>query len=201
MVIRIWNHSIRCPFYSHDEMTKTFSTFVLLDRDGVINVDRSHSVRDRSEFALIDGVPHAIQTINAKGYGVIVITNQACVGRGDLASDELDVIHDIMKREVEAGGGTIKDLYVCPHVDADHCPCRKPKPGLLEKAQNDYGFRMHDTFFVGDDIRDMQAARAAGARPAVVRTGKGDTWTPPEEVPVFDNLTDFARSLPPASTQ
>lgn len=180
-------------------MTKTYSSFVLLDRDGVLNVDRSHSVRHRSEFELIDGVPQAIETINAKGYSVIVITNQACVGRGDLDADELEVIHEIMQREVEAADGKIDDIYVCPHVDADNCSCRKPKPGLLEDAQHDHGFRMQDTFFVGDDIRDMQAARGADAQPAVVRTGKGMSWTPPEGVPVFDDLTDFAESLSPAS--
>jgi len=181
-------------------MTKSSPSFVLLDRDGVLNVDRSHSVRDRSEFELIDGVPQAIETINEKGYRVIVITNQACVGRGDLDSDELDAIHDILKREVESEGGMIDDVYVCPHVDADECSCRKPQPGLLEEAQQDYGFRMQDTFLVGDDARDMQAARVAGARPVVVRTGKGSAWTPPEDVPVLDDLMAFAQFLKPAST-
>ncbi len=175
-------------------------SFVLLDRDGVLNVDRSHSVRDRSEFELIDGAPQAVRTINDKGYHVIVVTNQACVGRGELATDELEVIHRILLQNVREAGGEIEDIYVCPHVDADECECRKPNPGLLYRAQEDYGFNLEKTFFVGDDDRDMQAAQNAGARPAIVRTGKGSRWQPPESVPTFEDIADFARTLRPAAT-
>lgn len=174
--------------------------FVLLDRDGVLNVDRSHSVRDRSEFELVDGAAEAVSTINDKGYRVIVVTNQACVGRGDLDPEELDAIHQILRRKVRDAGGHIDDVYVCPHVDADECRCRKPRPGLLEDAREDYEFDLSETFFVGDDDRDMQAAQDAGARPAVVRTGKGSRWEPPEDVPVFEDLTDFANSLKPRTS-
>jgi len=173
----------------------TAPSFVLLDRDGVLNVDRPHSVRDRTEFELIDGAAMAVQTINEKGYRVAVVTNQACVGRGDLAPDELNAIHRIMRRQIREAGGHVEDIYVCPHVDTDECECRKPNPGLLRQAQKDYGFELENTFFVGDDVRDMQAAQNAGARPAVVRTGKGDRWDPPPEVPVFDDLSDFAAQL------
>jgi D-glycero-D-manno-heptose 1,7-bisphosphate phosphatase len=177
-------------------MANSSSSFVLLDRDGVLNVDRSHSVRDRSEFELIDGAAEAVETMNEKGYRVVVVTNQACVGRGDLDPDELEVIHLMLRQEVREAGGDIEDIYVCPHVDADQCSCRKPNPGLLEEAQRDYGFDLASTFFVGDDERDMQAAHNAEARPAVVRTGKGSRWEPPEHVPVFDDLTHFAERLP-----
>ncbi|MCS4034091.1 D-glycero-D-manno-heptose 1,7-bisphosphate phosphatase [Salinibacter ruber] len=180
-------------------MTKQRAPFVLLDRDGVLNVDRSHSVRDRSEFKLIDGAPEAVNTINAKGYRVIVVTNQACVGRGDIDPEELDMIHHILQRKIHSAGGEIDDVYVCPHVDADECACRKPRPGLLLQAQRDYGFDLDRTFFVGDDDRDMRAAQNAGASPAVVRTGKGSRWHPPESVPVFDDLADFAERLDPVS--
>lgn len=177
------------------------SPFVLLDRDGVLNVDRSHSVRDRSEFELISGATEAVRLINDKGYRVVVVTNQACVGRGDLATDELDAIHRILRREIREAGGQVEDIYVCPHVDADECECRKPNPGLLHQAQQDHGFELADTFFIGDDDRDMRAAQNAGARPAVVRTGKGDRWNPPADVPVFDDLADFAAQLDRASVE
>ena len=175
-------------------------SFVLLDRDGVLNVDRAHSVRERSEFELIEGAVEAVKTINDKGYRVLVLTNQACVGRGDLDPDELDVIHRILHQSVRDVGGEIEDIYVCPHVDADECSCRKPSPGLLHQAQQDYGFDFSETFFVGDDGRDMQAARNARAQPAVVRTGKGSEWDPPQTVPVFDSLLDFARWLTPVTS-
>jgi D-glycero-D-manno-heptose 1,7-bisphosphate phosphatase len=173
--------------------------FVFLDRDGVINQDRASSVCHRSEFKLIDGVPDAVRCLNEKGYGVIVITNQACVGRGELDPDELKVIHSQMIASIRAGGGNIVDIYVCPHVDAADCMCRKPRPGLLEQAGEEHDIGLTSTWFVGDDERDMEAALAAGCRPAVVRTGKGSRWTPPEEVPVFQDLPDFARSIPHAS--
>jgi len=180
-------------------MERSSSPFILLDRDGVLNVDRAHSVRDRSEFELIDGAARAVKTMNEKGYRAVVVTNQACVGRGDLAPDELKAIHRILRQKVRDFGGHIDDIYVCPHVDADQCSCRKPSPGLLREAQQDYGFHLSSTFFVGDDDRDMQAALNAGARPAVVRTGKGDRWDPPAHVPVFDDLKHLADQLPPSA--
>lgn len=169
--------------------------FIFLDRDGVLNRDRSHSVRHRSEFELIDRVPAAIHRLNEKGYRLIVITNQACIGRGDLDIAELKAIHDQMKMAIEAGGGGVTDIYVCPHTDADGCTCRKPEPGLLIQASKDYGIDLRTTWFIGDDERDMQAAAAAGCRPGIVRTGKGSQWTPPDEVAVFDDLYDFASCI------
>ena len=173
------------------------SRFIFLDRDGVINVDRASSVCHRSELELIDGVPNAIQMLNDKGYQVIVITNQACVGRGDLDPAELEKIHAKMARGINQSGGSIEDIYVCSHTDEDDCTCRKPKPGLLIQAENDYRIELDDTWFIGDDKRDMQAAIAAGCKPGVVRTGKGALWTPPNEVPVFEDLHYFASHVPP----
>ncbi len=180
-------------------MSEPSSRFVLLDRDGVLNVDRAHSVRDQTEFEMIDGAAEGVSMINEKGYHVIVVTNQACVGRGDLTPDELDAIHEILQHKVSDAGGEILNIYVCPHVDADECRCRKPSPGLLEKARRDYDFVLSETFFVGDDDRDMKAAQQAGARPVVVRTGKGSQWEPPSNVPVFKDVVDFAKHLDPVS--
>ena len=171
---------------------------IFLDRDGVINVDRASSVCHRSEFELIDGVPNAIQMLNDKRYRVIVITNQACVGRGDLDPAELEKIHAKMVKGLNQSGGSIEDIYVCTHTDSDGCACRKPKPGLLIQAGNDHGVELADTWFIGDDRRDMQAAIAAGCKPGVVRTGKGAQWTPPDGIPVFKNLHNFASSIAPA---
>lgn len=172
--------------------------FIFLDRDGVINQDRTNSVLSRSEFAFVERAPSAIHRLNEKGYQVIVITNQACVGRGDLDLSKLEEIHGKMMKGINQSGGSIEDVYVCTHVDEDNCPCRKPKPGLLIEAGNDYEIELADTWFIGDDKRDMQAAIAAGCKPGVVRTGKGTLWTPPDEVPVFKDLHYFASHVPPA---
>lgn len=177
---------------------KPFSSrkkFVLLDRDGVINEDRPGSVLSVEHFELLPDVDRAIKLIRRKGYGVLVITNQACVGRGELARSELDRIHRKMREELETEDTRIEDIYVCAHTDDDGCDCRKPRPGLIEQARRDFGFEPKETWLVGDDLRDIQAATAAGCRPALVRTGKGARVDAPAGVTVFEDLMDFARRI------
>ncbi|MFQ6005141.1 MAG: D-glycero-beta-D-manno-heptose 1,7-bisphosphate 7-phosphatase [Woeseia sp.] len=169
--------------------------FILLDRDGVINEDRPGSVRSESDFVLLPHAPEAIAELNDKGYHVLVVTNQACVGRGELAPDELERIHDSMLRTVRAAGGDIERIYVCPHTDEDGCNCRKPRPGLLTKAQRDFGFEPSQSWMIGDARRDIEAARSAGVRPALVRTDQKAPDRTPYGVPVYDDLMHFARDI------
>ena len=173
--------------------------YVLLDRDGVINRDLPGSVLHRRDFELLPGVGEAIAQINRKGYGVLVLTNQACVGRGELSRPELDEIHDLMRRLIAEKGGRIADIFVCPHVDTDNCDCRKPRPGLVQRAQVRYSFDPPETWMVGDAGRDIEAALNAHCRPALVRTGKGAATTVSATVPVFTDLAHFARDLPHAT--
>lgn len=169
--------------------------FVLLDRDGVINEDRSESVLSRNDFVLLSGAAEAIALLNHKGYGVLVITNQACIGRGALSVEESDAIHRLMGDAVRKAGGYIERIYVCTHTDADQCDCRKPKPGLIHQARADYRFESSETWMVGDAQRDIEAAIAAGCRAALVRTGKGNRTQAPPGVPVFRDLMHFAETL------
>ena len=168
---------------------------VLLDRDGVINRDLPQSVRSPSALVLLPEALAAFKLFKQHGVKVIIVTNQACVGRGDVSPETLDAIHQKMTREVEAHGGTVEAIFVCPHTDADACDCRKPAPGLILKAQREHGFDLASTYFVGDALRDLQAARAAGCRAALVRTGKGAKVTPPEGVSVFNTVETFAQHL------
>ncbi len=169
---------------------------VLLDRDGVINVDRPGSVLHRREFRLLPRVGEAIAEMNRRGYRVLVLTNQACIGRGELSWQELGQIHARMQRRIADAGGKIDAIYVCPHVDEDNCDCRKPKPGLVRQAQLQHDFRPGDTWMVGDAERDIEAAINAGCRPALLRTGKGAAVRSGRDVAVFDDLAHFARNLP-----
>jgi D-glycero-D-manno-heptose 1,7-bisphosphate phosphatase len=170
--------------------------FVLLDRDGVINVDQPTSVRSLAELSVIDGVPEAIAKINAKGYSVLVITNQAVVARGHLSRQELDHIHRRIEEIVERAGGRIDGWYVCDHDDSMDCQCRKPRPGLLLQAASEHRFELADTWFVGDAERDVQAAVTAGCKPALVKTGKGLITTEKlRNVPAFNSLLEFAANL------
>jgi D-glycero-D-manno-heptose 1,7-bisphosphate phosphatase len=168
---------------------------VLLDRDGVLNVDLATSVRSAEQLTLIPESAEAIALMKHLGYLVIVITNQACVGRGELSSAELDRIHRRLVAQVKLAGGDIDAIYVCTHTPSADCTCRKPRPGLLLSAQRDYGLHLSRTWFVGDDHRDLQAALNAEALPVLVRTGKGKRVTPPPGTPVFSNLMRFAESL------
>lgn len=171
------------------------SRCILLDRDGVLNRDLSTSVCSVAEFELLPGSAEAIARLHRAGFTLLVITNQACVGRGDLAPDELERIHRRLIDQVDAAGGRIDDIFVCAHTDADACDCRKPKPGLIHQAQAKWGFEPGDTWFVGDARRDVQAAEAAGCRPVLVRTGKGEqTAAEFPQLPAFDDLLAFAQA-------
>jgi D-glycero-D-manno-heptose 1,7-bisphosphate phosphatase len=168
---------------------------VLLDRDGVINEDRPRSVRSVHDFVLLPHVAEAIATLTRHGYLVIVITNQAVVGRGDLALETLEAIHDRMRSLIARAGGRIDAVHVCPHTERDGCACRKPQPGLLLEAQRTYGFDLAETWFVGDALRDIQAAEAAGCRSALVLTGKGSRYSNTVGLTVFNDLSQFVRRL------
>ena len=129
------------------------------------------------------------------GDAIIVITNQACVGRGDLSLAGLARIHDRLREEVAAVGGIITDILVCPHTDTDGCGCRKPQPGLIFEAAEKYEIDLPGTWFVGDAIRDVEAALAAGCRPALVHSGKPIDESPSGNVAIFNDLEDFASAL------
>lgn len=175
-------------------MSADTKAFVLLDRDGVINRDLPQSVLRVEDFELLPGAAEAIAKLNDEAYRVLVITNQACVGRGDLTAEGLAAIHALMLDRVAAAGGHITGIYVCPHTDKDACDCRKPRPGLIERARDEHGFEPAETWFAGDSERDVRAAVAAGCLPVLLRSGK-PLASLPDDVPVFDDLTRFASAL------
>ncbi len=169
---------------------------ILLDRDGVLNVDLPRGVRSINELAMEKGAPAAVASLSKAGYKVLVITNQGAIGRGEVSLDEVTRINDLVEDHIQAAGGHISQFYVCPHRNEDNCDCRKPKPGLITKAQTDWQFNPAETWFVGDADRDVVAATAAGVRPALVRTGKGKKSAQQNPaVPAFDDLQAFVKNL------
>ncbi len=143
---------------------------VILDRDGVLNekAPRANYVRSWSEFKWLPGVLETLRRLREAGFQVIVVSNQAGIGRGAMTDDDLQAIHRQMVKEVEAAGGRIEAIYYCPHGWDEGCECRKPKPGMLFQAQHDFNLDLSRTLFIGDDERDAQAAEAAGCLPALV---------------------------------
>lgn len=149
------------------------SGFVLLDRDGVINRRVSNGyVTCRKEFVFLPGALKALSLLEQNGYAAMVVSNQACVGKGLLTSWGLDEITRYLMAKVEERGGRIHGVYYCPHRPEDGCDCRKPKAGLLLKAQNDHGFVFADTFLIGDGEADLRAAYSVGC-PSLLVSSEG----------------------------
>jgi len=147
---------------------------VFLDRDGVINVDSQHYVKNWSEFVFIPGSLKAIQRLTRHRFLSIVITNQSMIRRNIAPMENLEHIHSMMKKTVKSRGGDIKDIFFCPHHPEDKCTCRKPEPGLIVKAQKKYHIDLFSSVMIGDSVKDIECARNAGCGQAIlVKTGKG----------------------------
>lgn len=147
--------------------------WVILDRDGVINADSSDFIKSLAEWQPLPGSIPAIARLCRAGFRVAIATNQSGVGRGVIAPDALAAIHRELERQVAAAGGEIAGIFHCPHVPDDQCDCRKPKPGLYHRIAAQFAIRLDGVAAVGDSLRDLEAALAAGCRPILVRTGNG----------------------------
>ena len=143
---------------------------IFLDRDGVLNEKppRAEYVRTWKDFEWRPGAKHALKLFNDAGYRVIVVSNQAGIARGAMTEADLADIHHHMNREVVQAGGRIDAIYYCPHGWDDDCECRKPKPGMLFRAQREHQLDLSRTPFIGDDERDAEAAYAAGCPPMLL---------------------------------
>ena len=146
---------------------------VLLDRDGVINVDRPDSVKRVDELALIPGSAAAIARLNIAGIKVAVVTNQSVVGRGVISPRQLDVIHERLAEMLAGEGARLDALIVCTDPPGAPSQRRKPRPGMLIEALQRFAARPGETPMIGDDLRDLEAAHIAGCPRVLVRTGKG----------------------------
>jgi D-glycero-D-manno-heptose 1,7-bisphosphate phosphatase len=183
---------------------------VILDRDGVINEDSPDFIKSAAEWKALPGSLEGIARLTRAGYSVAVATNQSGIGRGLLDEATLAAIHRKMQAAVTAAGGCIEAIHYCPHRPGDGCDCRKPKAGLLREIAARFRVPLDGVPVIGDSGRDIQAARAVGARPILVLTGSGrDTLRALEEAggagnvedgrphapEVYDNLAAAARQL------
>lgn len=142
--------------------------YVLLDRDGVINrkVENGY-VASWPEFVFLPGALEALRLLAENGYVSLVISNQAGVGKGVLTAAALRQITQRFMAKAKAHGGRISQVYYCTHRKEERCQCRKPKPGLLLRAQQDHGFQFTKTYLIGDSESDLLAARTVGC-PAIL---------------------------------
>lgn len=174
---------------------------VILDRDGTINHDSDRYIKSPAEWRPIEGSLEAIARLTHAGYRVVVATNQSGIARGLFDTSTLIAIHDTLQRAAAQAGGQIDGFFFCPHAADSACDCRKPKPGMLLDIARRFNVLLADVYMVGDSLRDVEAAAAAGARPALVLTGKGkqtrDDGKLPQGTEVFPDLAAFARHLAP----
>jgi D-glycero-D-manno-heptose 1,7-bisphosphate phosphatase len=174
---------------------------VILDRDGTINHDSDHYIKSTEEWRPIDGSLEAIARLTQAGYRVVVATNQSGIARGLFDSSTLIAIHDKLQRAVAQAGGRIDAFFFCPHAADSACECRKPRPGMLKEIARRFNHSLADAYMVGDALRDLEAAAAAGAKPVLVLTGKGARTQEEGRLPpgtaVYPDLAAFARHLAP----
>lgn len=177
-------------------------SLIILDRDGVINHDSDDFIKSPSEWEPIEGSLEAIARLNYAGYRVVVITNQSGVARELLSIETLNRIHSKMRRMVAQVGGKIEAVLFCPHAADADCDCRKPAAGSFRELANRLRLDLNNVPAIGDSARDLEAARAAGCRPILVRTGKGPTTEAAgieDDVAVYDDLASAADALLEAS--
>ncbi len=173
---------------------------IILDRDGVINEDSPDFVKSTQEWRPLPGSLEAIARLCHAGWRVVVASNQSGIGRGLFDFGTLFAMHDKMQRMLSEVGGRIDGVFFCPHAPEDGCDCRKPKTGLYEDIARRFQIELTNVPAVGDSIRDIRSARAAGAQPILVRTGNGATTLREHadelnDVAVYDHLGGVAAAL------
>ncbi len=153
---------------------------VFLDRDGVL-VDETGYLTRAGDLRLFSGAGVAVRRIRALGFPVVVVTNQSAVARGMVSMAGLEEIHATLREQLGREGGRLDGLYLCPHHPEapltewrQDCECRKPRPGMLERAARELGLTLDPrSVLVGDQPSDLECARRAGISALLVRTGKG----------------------------
>lgn len=168
---------------------------ILLDRDGVINrrIPGGY-VTIWDEFVFLPGALGAIRKLTDGGLKVIVVSNQAAVGKGLIEKTRLAEITDQFVRQVEQNGGKIHGIYYCLHRSDDGCECRKPAPGLLLQAQREHSFEFREALMIGDSESDVAAARRVGCASILVgndHQGLPRSWDHPPDW-IFRDLAEAA---------
>ena len=171
---------------------------IFLDRDGVIIEDRNY-VCSPEEVSLVRGASAGLRALRAFGLPLLVVSNQSALARGKMTERDLQSVTLKMNALLASQGARVDGVYYCPHLPEGEvplyrkdCDCRKPKPGLLEQAANEHALDLKTSFLIGDKTTDLQAGRAVGARPILVRTGQSGEADASEADAVVDDLVRAA---------
>jgi D-glycero-D-manno-heptose 1,7-bisphosphate phosphatase len=174
---------------------------IFIDRDGVINCRRPDDyVLDWSQFVFLPGIRTALKQLASLGLPMIVISNQAAVGKGLLDPARLKEITDKMQQALLEDGTPLAAAYYCTHRSDENCLCRKPKPGLLQTAADDFNIEQSRSIFIGDSDTDVQAARAAGCASLLLGSDIGpqpasqaDLFTAREVTDLYPLVANFLK--------
>jgi D-glycero-D-manno-heptose 1,7-bisphosphate phosphatase len=171
---------------------------IILGRDGVINQDSDDHIKSPAEWEPIEGSLEAIARLNQAGYRVVVITNQSGIAKGKFDAETLNRIHSKMRRMLAQVGGKIEAILFCPHGPDDECDCRKPQDGSYAELSHRLRIDLKDVPAVGNSKKDIKAARSVGAKPILVRTGRGAKTEQAglaDDIDVYDDLAAVATAL------
>ena len=154
---------------------------VFLDRDGTLNYEIKGDLTRPAQLRLYHNVPEALKLLRKTGYKLIVVTNQSLIARGLIPEKGLGLIHQRLRQLLALHGVRLDGIYYCPHHPTRGtvqrftkvCDCRKPEPGMLKRAIKDFRVDPKQSFFIGDTLRDMGAARKMGIRFILLLTGYG----------------------------
>lgn len=171
---------------------------IILDRDGVINQDSDNYIKSLEEWKPIPGSIEAISRLYHADYRIVVITNQSGISRGYFNLETLNKMHNKLINLVRQNGAEIEAIFFCPHAPDQNCICRKPKPGLFLELSKRMSVDLTNIPAIGDSLRDLQAAKAVGAKPILVKTGKGkrtikksEEFLNHENIEIYEDLAEF----------
>ena len=155
-----------------DQTPKRSGRYVVLDRDGTLNVEKGY-LCDPAELELIPGVVEGLRVLQKHGFGLVVISNQSGIGRGIISRDVVEAINARLGELLHRQGVELDGIYYCPHSPDQNCSCRKPSPTMIYKAAKDLNFDPAESFVVGDKCSDVEMGKRANAVTILVLTGYG----------------------------
>ena len=181
------------------------SKTIFLDRDGTINKEVNY-LRSKEHLKFLPGTISALKLLASDNWQLFILTNQSGIARGLITEDQLGNIHNYMLKSLKSNDIHIKQIYYCPHHpdygEKVDCECRKPKPGMIFKAAEEFQIDMHNSYLVGDKLNDILAGQTAGLKSVLVKTGYGEKQlrenSQNKKVTtdyIFDDLLEFAKWL------
>ncbi|HLA96295.1 MAG TPA: HAD family hydrolase [Pyrinomonadaceae bacterium] len=158
-----------------------------IDRDGTL-IEEVNFLSNVEDLRVFPYTAEALKLLKAKGFLIVVVTNQSGIGRNIYTEADMHAVHEAMQIELD---GAIDAFYFCPHLPCDGCECRKPNLGMLNSAQSDFDIDLENSWMIGDKKIDVETGYKAGIRSAMVMTGYG----PKHRDELIDLPTVFAKDL------